>query len=310
MQKKKIIIIVSILLLIPIILAIHFKIYEDIPKEILEKKYAQSPSQFIDIENARVHYRDEGTGPVLVLLHGIFSSLHTWDGWVKELSGKYRIIRLDLPAHGLTGPVGFSYSRKDYTRFLHSFFEKLNLKKIHLAGNSLGGYFSWAYTLYHPENVKKLILLNSVGFNKKIPIAIQLFTVPVLGYFTERITYKFIFSYLIKGVYGNQKKLTLDTSDRYYDLILYPGNRTAYRKLIYILGEEMSEGPRGLENITAPVLIMWGEKDSWIPVSNSKKFSSSLRNSKLIIYGQAGHIPMEEIPVETARDADRFLSGK
>jgi len=74
----------------------------------LKEKYLDKNSKFITVEDIKIHYRDEGIGPVLLLLHGVCSSLHTWDMWVKELGYYYRIIRIDLPG------FGFSSSR-DYT---------------------------------------------------------------------------------------------------------------------------------------------------------------------------------------------------
>ncbi len=70
----------------------------------LTQHYTNQQSRFVNIDGLNIHYRDEGQGPVLVLLHGVASSLHTWDGWVEQLQPHYRIIRLDLPGHGLTGP--------------------------------------------------------------------------------------------------------------------------------------------------------------------------------------------------------------
>ena len=76
----------------------------DVPVEELEARYADGASRFVELLGLRVHYRDEGSGPPLLLLHGTASSLHTWDGWVEELRDDFRILRIDLPAFGLTGP--------------------------------------------------------------------------------------------------------------------------------------------------------------------------------------------------------------
>ena len=115
-----------------------------IPMEELKKKYAYENSKFITVDGLKVHYIDEGEGPVLLLLHGVCASLHTWDGWVKELKGSYRIIRFDNMGFGLTGPaVKPEYTIKRYVKFLNSFTTALKLKRFSIAGNSLGGYISW-----------------------------------------------------------------------------------------------------------------------------------------------------------------------
>src|ERR1700744_2613981 len=78
----------------------------DISRAALEAKYGTPPSQFIVLpDGARAHVRDEGakTAPVLVLVHGSNASLFTWDPWVARLKNSFRIVRMDMPGHGLTG---------------------------------------------------------------------------------------------------------------------------------------------------------------------------------------------------------------
>ena len=125
------------------------------------KKYGKSEdwSRFLQIDDITLHYRDQGQGPALVALHGICDSLHTWDGWYEVLKNDFRFIRLDLPGFGLTGMVPAQYYNPDkYSMILEKFLAALNVDDFALAGNSLGGYFSWKFALEHPGRVKKLIL--------------------------------------------------------------------------------------------------------------------------------------------------------
>ncbi|MDB4976969.1 MAG: alpha/beta hydrolase fold, partial [Myxococcaceae bacterium] len=68
-------------------------------------KYESESSRYVEVDGKRFHYRIEGSGPTLILLHGVMASLHTWDGWVEQLASSYRIIRLDLPGFGLSDPL-------------------------------------------------------------------------------------------------------------------------------------------------------------------------------------------------------------
>ncbi|MDH4023424.1 MAG: alpha/beta hydrolase, partial [Gammaproteobacteria bacterium] len=79
-------------------------VYRDIPAAELEARYAGPASRFITVDGARIHYRDEGSGPPVVLIHANFSNLIDWDPWVDALRDKYRVIRFDMTSHGLTGP--------------------------------------------------------------------------------------------------------------------------------------------------------------------------------------------------------------
>jgi alpha-beta hydrolase superfamily lysophospholipase len=107
-----------------------------IPRSVLEAKYATPPSKFVVLANgARVHYRDQGNGPVLVLVHGSNASLFTWEPWVKRLGGSYRVITVDMPGHGLTGAVPSpDYSEQGMVDFLKAFVDKLGLQSFALGG--------------------------------------------------------------------------------------------------------------------------------------------------------------------------------
>ncbi|MFY2561955.1 alpha/beta fold hydrolase [Corallococcus terminator] len=98
--RRKVLVLVLVLLVGG--LAASFR--RDVSPSELESRYATGPSRFLDVEGLRIHYREQGQGPTLLLLHGSNSSLFTWEGWVRELSENYRVITLDLPGHGLTGP--------------------------------------------------------------------------------------------------------------------------------------------------------------------------------------------------------------
>ena len=108
-----------IYLLVGVILIGKYIVSPDKTLEELAPKYAEEPSQFMALNGMKIHYRDEGDGPVIVLIHGTGASLHTWEDWTKALVKNYRVIRLDLPAYGLTGQDPQKrYSSKDYVEFV------------------------------------------------------------------------------------------------------------------------------------------------------------------------------------------------
>ncbi|MCT4698811.1 alpha/beta fold hydrolase [Tenacibaculum haliotis] len=133
--------------------------YQDIPVEKLKEKYANKASSFVAINGMDVHYRDEGVKSdsiPIVLIHGTGASLHTFDAWTDELKKTKRVIRMDLPAYGLTGPFpDRNYSMNNYVKFIHDFLSSLKIKECILGGNSLGGQIAWNFTVNYPNNVKK-----------------------------------------------------------------------------------------------------------------------------------------------------------
>lgn len=282
-----------------------------IPASELEAKYTNSESKFVVVDGTRVHYRDEGNGEPLILLHGIFASLHTWDGWAERLKTKYRVIRLDLPPFGLTGPPSFAFKKEEYLKFINGFTDALGIKKYHLAGNSLGGYFAWNIALSYPDKVDRLILVDAAAYPQEPPFPIKAFTMPLFGNVPTRITPRFIVGYNVRSTYGEPDLVKDETIERYHELTLREGNRDAIKDLFEYVQEMKNNMPLEISEIRQPTLIMWGGRDVWIPTEEMvRNWRRDLPSAEFIIYEKAGHIPMEEMPDETARDADSFLSGR
>jgi pimeloyl-ACP methyl ester carboxylesterase len=289
----------------------------DIPLDTLKAKYAQTPSQFIEIEGLQIHYRDEGTvqkdSVPLVLIHGTGASLHTWDKWVDTLKNDFRLIRLDLPAYGLTGPnAANEYPMDYYVSFLNRFLQKLGVQKCYIAGNSLGGALAWQYTLKYPESVNRLILIDAAGYpmkSKSAPIAFRIARMPLLKNTIKYIAPRSMAESSVKNVYVDDSKVTSELVDRYWELTLREGNRAAFVARLN-QNTTMDDHWKNMHNIRIPVLIEWGKYDELIPVEIADRFHRDLPNDTLIVYSKAGHVPMEEIPGQTAQDARVFLKKK
>ena len=306
-HKKRFLIGISILLLV----LIYNVSYADIAVEDLKKTYANEHSQFIDVEGMQVHYRDEGTGFPIVLIHGTGASLHTYDAWTKQLSKNYRVIRLDLPAFGLTGPnKNAEYSIERYTQFLSQFLEKIKVDKFHLAGNSLGGNIAWNYAAEYPEKVLKLILIDASGLPTFTPqpTIFKMAKTPILNSLFLYITPKFMIRKNIEQVYADKLKVTDALVTRYHKMSLRTGNRKAFidrAKTDFNLAEKVNSVK--LKSVKTPTLLIWGAKDTWIPLGNGKRMDSMLPNSKLVILENSGHVPMEENPKESLEFLKSFL---
>jgi pimeloyl-ACP methyl ester carboxylesterase len=298
-------------LIILLIVLIKGAIYSDISVEELKKEYANEHSKFREINEMQVHFRDEGEALPIVLVHGTASSLHTWDAWTNELKKTNRVIRMDLPAFGITGPnKNADYSIESYTTFLHSFVEKLNLEKFHLAGNSLGGNIAWNYAAEHPAKVEKLILVDASGLptNKEPPAIFKMAKIPVLRSLFLYVTPKMLITKNIKEVYADDDKVTDELVTRYHKMALRAGNRQAFidrAKTDFKLDAKINTDR--LKSIQTPTLLIWGAKDLWIPLDNGKRMNRILVNSKLEVLENSGHVPMEENPKESLELLKNFL---
>lgn len=281
----------------------------DLSRDELVARHAGPPSKFVEIEQMQVHYRDEGVGPPLLLLHGTSSSLHTWDGWVSRLVAGRRVVRLDLPGFGLTGPApDHDYRSTRLARVARTLLDRLGIDRADVAGNSLGGRVALTLASESPERVGKLVLVDAAGMSGQAPP--QIFRVaraPVVGGLLRWITPRFLVAKNVREVYGDPSRVDDPLIDRYYELARRAGNREALLKRL--------NGPRDpdldaeLPRIGARTLVLWGERDRWIPVELGRRMAAGLPDATLVVLPGAGHVPMEEAPQESARVASDFLSG-
>jgi pimeloyl-ACP methyl ester carboxylesterase len=287
--------------------------HRDIALDELKEKYANSESSFIAIDRMNIHYRDEGnpTDSIpIVLIHGTASSLHTFDIWADSLKQSKRVIRMDLPAYGLTGPFpDRNYSMDHYTTFVNNFLTALGIEQCILAGNSLGGQIAWNYTIAQPNKVKKLILIDAAGYplsSKSVPIAFKIGQTPVLNKLLTFITPRFLVKASIENVYFDKSKVNDLLVERYFELTLRAGNRQAFVDRFGMLADTAYTN---IKTIPQPTLILWGANDLLIPVENAYKFHADLPNDTLVLLDNTGHTPMEESPLESIAPVLHFLKN-
>lgn len=298
------------------ILAMAFRA-PDRPLESLVARWGAPPSDFLEMklpggQVQLVHYRDEGpktdTTP-LVLLHGTAASLHTWEGWVKTLSATRRVITLDLPGFGLTGPSSLGdYSDDAYAAFLSSFLAQLQVSRLVLGGNSLGGEIAWQYAARHPEQVAALILVDAGGLDvasESVPAGLRIPRWRVLHELAGVFLPRPLVDRGVREVYGDPSRVTAGLVDRYFELALREGNRQA-------LAQRLSQREPGryadlLPTIQAPTLILWGGRDRLIPPAAAEQFHGAIPGSRVQMFPELGHVPQEEDPVSTVPAVQAFL---
>ncbi len=314
MKKIEYVLFPTILLLILFFIYCFVHLAKDISVSELVPKWSTPDSKFLKIQGMEVHITDEGlknNQDPIVLIHGTSASLHTWDGWVKELKNKRRVIRIDLPGFGLTGPHPTSnYSIENYVRTIVSVLDKLNIKRFIIAGNSLGGYVSWMAAILNPERVSKLILVNSSGYlfePESVPLAFLLSYSSLTSFFTQKILPRHIVKSSLRNVYGDPNLVNEDLVDRYYQLTLREGNRIALTKRLGQL--EPGAYSHRISKVKQPTLILWGKKDRLIPLKFGIKFHEQINNSRLVVFDDLGHVPQEENPEATVKEVIKFLDN-
>jgi pimeloyl-ACP methyl ester carboxylesterase len=279
----------------------------------LSPRWAPTPSKFLAVNGMQIHYRDEGPrddSVPLLLIHGTSSSLHSWQGWTDSLRATHRIIRFDLPGFGLTGPDPDSdYSIANYVRVTRAVLDSLHVRRVIVAGNSLGGAVAAALALDDTGRVAKLVLVDAAGYPNRstsVPIGFRIARMPILNRIVQFVLPRSVVENSVRNVFGDPSKVTPELVDRYYDLTLRRGNRAAVVERFRMQNSSDSMATR-FASIRVPTLIMWGAKDGLISPDNAGRFHQDIARSELTIFSQLGHVPHEEDPAATVERLRTFL---
>jgi pimeloyl-ACP methyl ester carboxylesterase len=278
----------------------------DKPRAALEALY---PGEYRTVQGMRLRLRDSGPKdrPAVILVHGFGSSLDTWEPWAQALSAHYRVIRFDLPGFGLSGPDPTGdYTDARAMSILVGLMDQLGIARASLIGNSLGGRIAWNFAALHPDRVARLVLVSPDGFASpgfdfgkppEIPLMMQ-----ALPYIAPRDMLK----QNIAAAYARPEALSDETVTRTRDMMLVPGVR---RAILARMSQVILRDPAPtLARIKAPTLLLWGEKDAMIPISNAADYLRDLPGAKLVRLPDLGHVPFEEDPARSLIPVESFLS--
>lgn len=281
----------------------------DIDRASLERSYLESPDDMLTLLGTQLHVRDRGnpSADVVIMLHGFGSSIYTWRGWTPVLLQQFRVIQLDLPGSGLSAQdANNDYTDDRMLDLLIALMDELNIAKASIIGHSIGGRMAWRFAAVHPERVSRLVLVAPDGFASpgfeyhiapKVPKVFELirFTLP-----------KTVFRMNLKPAYSDQAVITEETVTTYHDLLRAPGNREAL--LDRMRQTILTEPEPFLKKITAPVLLVWGEDDAMIPVSNAEDYMRNIADVSIARIPGVGHVPQEENAEQSVVPVIDFLS--
>ena len=282
----------------------------DLDRAALEPRYLASPADMLDVAGVRLHVRDSGPrdAPAVILLHGFGASLHTWEAWATGLAADgQRVIRFDLPGHGLSPPdPSGDYTDARSRQLLLALMDQLGVARASLVGHSIGGGIAWAFAAEHPERVNKLVLVSPDGFASpgfdygkapEVPMSFQLM---------RHALPKPLLRMTLAPAYADPALLTDEVAGRYHDLMRGPGVRDA---LIARMRQTVLADPvPALRRIRAPTLLLWGEQDAMIPFANSADYVKAIPMVTLAPLAGVGHLPHEEAPERSLVPVLAFLS--
>lgn len=284
------------------------------------KKYGASEdgSKFIKVNGRSVHYRVSGKGEkVVLLLHGIVDSLHTWDLVVPQLEEKYRVLRIDLPGFGLSDPLPLKGDIiESFTHHLKITLDQLKLKEVYIVGNSLGGLMAWNFSLRYPSYTEKVALLSSGAFVQKFPWIFDISN-PIVNYIVKAIG-KYTLQYslkltgpLVPGLVGesNHQEFVDLQFERIGDLMTAEGNFKNYMSILEIAYKYDFKDSQNIEKISRPLLVIHGQDDQIIPPSTQiSKWKAIKPNATYIEPKGSAHMPQWEKPDDLAARLQSFFN--
>lgn len=303
------------LLVLVAILAIAFTIFwfsrpSDVSFDELKATIPHSEySKFADIGGVKIHYQEKGAGTPIVLIHGYTSSVYSWKDEFEPLAEKYHVIAIDLKGFGFSEKPDSDYSRRAQGEIVNGLLEYLKIEKAWVAGNSMGGETALNIALNHPEKVLGLILIDSAGV--KIPgketLAPWYLQVPFLGQALTSLalTSDKLVREGLKKSFFDDSKISDERVSFYYQPLKTKGGQLAAREarlqsFLYPVEDEINK-------INAPTLIIHGADDELIPLEAGRKMNSLIKNSKLVVFENCGHIPQEEMPDKVLIEMTNFI---
>ncbi len=253
----------------------------------------------------RTVYFDKGTGPVLVLLHGMFGDYSDWETVLQSLTQSFRVIAPDLPGFGASAKPETDYSQGFFVRWLDALLNTLHVHSAVMAGNSFGGEIAIVYAVAHPEKVERLVLVSSGG----------------LRYYNEQERSLIREKFSVENL-----KLITPAAHEWMFQNVFAQKGTAWRRYLDKQNAKLSRPDRGeyaaalhkcillafslyfddeLRRLKMPTLLIWGDGDLVFPIALAQRALNRLPNGELVLLEGAGHAPQLENPEAFVRALQR-----
>ncbi len=251
----------------------------------------------IKVFGCTLRYYDVGSGPPLILIHGIGGDADDWAFCLQALSSSHRVIALDMLGFGRSDKPHIEYTLGGFVEVLERFLRALGIERATLVGGSLGGWIAAAYTLRFPESVDKLVLVDSAGVWEGIT------ELPVDLHVSSLAHMREVFGHLFCD-----KSLATDALiEMAYQQHLERGDGYTIDSVLRNLSDGREHLDDRIAELRVPTLVIWGEQDEMIPVELGRRIHRLIAGSRLQVIPKCGHLPALEKPAEFVRCVLEFL---
>jgi len=268
-----------------------------------ESQDAPSTDKWATVFGQKIHYIEAGSGPVVILVHGLGGDVSNWAPTIGPLSQKYRVIALDQIGFGKSDKPLINYRVGTLVDFLDGFYKQLGITRASLVGNSLGGWTVAAYALAHPDKVDRLVLVDAAGF-------------AITGDLDPRVvnglnpSTRDAIKQVMGLVFYNKELFASDAAvDAFFARKMSAGDGYTIQRFIdsIVRGEDTLDNK--LSAIKKPTLVVWGREDGLTPLALGERFKKEISGSELLVIEKCGHVPQLEKAAEFNAGLMKFLVG-
>jgi pimeloyl-ACP methyl ester carboxylesterase len=269
----------------------------------------------ISLHGRRLRFVEVGSGPVLLMIHGMAGTYESWSAVIEPLARRHTVIAPDLPGHGASEPGAGDYSLGSHAAGLRDLLLKLGHDRATLVGHSLGGGIAMQFAYQFPEITERLALVCSGGLGPEVNPVLRAAALPGANLFIAATAApgRVAGSALARGLAAVGLQPSADVAEvaRGYASLADAGRRSAFlatlRAVVGIEGQRVEAGDRLYLTEGVPVQIIWGRHDRMIPVAHAEHAHEAIPGSRLEIFDAAGHMPQLELPARFVAVLERFL---
>lgn len=259
--------------------------------------------KFVKIGANKIRYIEEGNGSKnVILVHGLGASAERWLHVIPRLSKKYHVVVPDLIGFGYSDKPSVDYTQEFFSGFILDFLEMLGISKASMVGSSLGGQIIAECAISQNKIIEKIVLVSPSGLMKHSTPTLDAYMMAALypNHDSVRTAFQMLES--------SHQDIDQRTIDGFVQRMSLPNAKMAFMSTVLGIRNSASMAER-LARISVPTLIIWGKRDSLIPIKYAKDFLSSIKNSQFIEMPNCGHAPHVEEPETFSEHVLKFLSG-
>ena len=254
---------------------------------------AQTPAvadKQAEVFGQQIHYQEAGSGPVVILLHGLGGDVSNWAPTIPALAKQYHVYAIDQIGFGQSAKPMIAYRVATLVDFLHGFYKQVGITKATLVGNSLGGWTAAAFTIAYPDKVEKLVLVDAAGYSpERSGLKLTRETLQLLNPATLADLKR-----TLGTIFYNKALITDATVEQFFAQKLKRGDGYTISQFLEtaLTGQDFLDSK--VKQIKAPTLVIWGRQDELTPLTMGEAFAQDIAGAEKAYLDKCGHVPQIE----------------